>query len=231
LIIHKELENEMEKKLNLFGILGIVVLVAFSTMGFVRYQRAPRVASGPAAPALACLPEAFGSEFRSPHVWNGILIPPVDVTNSLQDHVNACLPAGSGAASQPFQGIPVTGALPVFQTPPYSDFIPSRAVTGFQTPPMSDFVPSTAVTGFRTPPMSNLVASTAVAGFQTPPMSDFVPSIAVTGFRTPPMSDFVPSIVKTGLSGYSQHNEHRSAGSLAGFAENLRLYELRYTAR
>jgi len=70
-----------------------------------------------------------------------------------------------------------------------------------------------------------------VPGFQTPPMTDFVPSTTVSGFRTPPMSDFVPSIVKTGLSGYSQHNELRSSGSLASFAENLRLYELRYTAR
>jgi hypothetical protein len=108
------MENTMEKKFNLFGILGMVILVAVSTMGAVKYQRAPRLASGPAAPALACLPAASGSEFRSPHVWNGFLIPPVDVTSSLSDPVNACLPGDSAAASLAYQGIPVTGALPVF---------------------------------------------------------------------------------------------------------------------
>lgn len=105
----------MEKKFNLFGILGIVILVAVSTMGSVKYQRAPRVASGPAAPALACLPEAFGSQFRSPHIWNGILIPPADVTNSLEADPYAACPLGEfGGGSQAYQGIPVTGALPVF---------------------------------------------------------------------------------------------------------------------
>jgi hypothetical protein len=109
------MENTMEKKFNLFGILGIVILVAVSTMGSVKFQRAPRVASGPAAPALACLPEASGSEFRSPHVWNGILIPPVDVTNSLEADPYGVCPLGEfGGGSQAYQGIPVTGALPVF---------------------------------------------------------------------------------------------------------------------
>ncbi len=104
----------MEKKFNLFGILGIVILVAVSTMASVKYQRAPRVLPGQAAPALACLPASSGSEFRSPHVWNGFLIPGVDVTNSLDDPVLACFPEEVLAASQPYQGIPVTGALPVF---------------------------------------------------------------------------------------------------------------------
>jgi hypothetical protein len=105
----------MEKKFNLFGILGIVILVAVSTMGSVKYQRAPRVLSGLAAPALACLPEASGSEFRSPHVWNGILIPPVDVTNSLEaDSYRVCPLGEFGGGSQAYQGIPVTGALPVY---------------------------------------------------------------------------------------------------------------------
>jgi len=105
----------MEKKLNLFGILGLVILVAVSTMGSVKYQRAPRVLSGQAQPALACLPEASGSEFRSPHVWNGILIPPADVTNSLEADPYAVCPLGEFAGgSQAYQGIPVTGALPVF---------------------------------------------------------------------------------------------------------------------
>jgi hypothetical protein len=225
----------MEKKLNLFGILGMVVLLAVSTMGSASYPGAGRFSSSPAAPALACLPASSGSEFRSPHVWNGFLIPPVDVTNSLNDPVPVCLPGPSVSISQPYQGIPVTGALPVFPQYQYRSAEaapgPVSTATGFQTPPYSNFVPSNAVTGFRTPPMSDFVPSAAVTGFRTQPMSDFVPSAAVPGFRTPPMSDFVPSIVKTGLSGYSQHNQLRSSGSLASFAENLRLYELRYTAR
>jgi hypothetical protein len=104
----------MEKKFNLFGILGVVVLVAVSTMGSVNFQRVSRNASSLVASALACLPAPSGSEFRSPHFWSGFLIPPVDVTNSLSNPVLACMPVGSAAASQPYQGIPVTGAIAVF---------------------------------------------------------------------------------------------------------------------
>jgi len=158
----------MEKKLNLFGILGLVVLLAVSTMGSAKYQRAPRVLSGQAAPALACLPASSGSDFRSPHVWNGILVPPVDVTNSLDDPVPACLPGPTVLGSQPYQGIPVTGALPVF---PQYQYRSAEAAPGLVSP----------ATGFQTPAYSDFVRSGPVTGFQTPPYSDFVPASPGSG--------------------------------------------------
>jgi hypothetical protein len=86
------MENIMEKKINLFGILGIVVLMAVSTMGSVRYHRASGVSSGLAAPVLACLTGSFSDNFRSPQIWKNRLIPPMDVTASLGKLAAACLP-------------------------------------------------------------------------------------------------------------------------------------------
>ena len=100
----------MEKKLNLLGLAGMAVLLAVLTMGAVKYQRAPRVLPGEFASSLVCLPEGSTGNFRSPQIWNGLSIPPLDVTNDLTDPVLACLPGDP----QSFQGIPVTGAPQVF---------------------------------------------------------------------------------------------------------------------
>jgi hypothetical protein len=94
-VVLQEMENVMERKLTLFGILGIVVLLALSTMGSVRYQRVPRVSSSLAAPAMACLPDSSANGFRSDHLWNNRFIPAVDVTASLTNTAKTCAPGES----------------------------------------------------------------------------------------------------------------------------------------
>jgi len=111
----------MERKLTLFGILGIVAILVLS--GFrPSYIRTPNKSSsspsyirtlsknvfspsyirtvrnngsGLAAPVMACLPEAPASNFRSPQVFNSRYIPPLDVTSSLVNTTKACAPGES----------------------------------------------------------------------------------------------------------------------------------------
>ena len=92
-----EMENVMEKKVNLLGILGIVVLLAISTMGSVNYQRARSTDSGLLAPVLACLPGSFTNNFRTPQIWANRVIPPVDVSARLENPAPVCLPGESDA--------------------------------------------------------------------------------------------------------------------------------------
>jgi hypothetical protein len=119
---HLEMENVMEKKINLFGILGIVVLMAVLSMGSVRFHRVPSVSSESAAPALACLPGSFSDNFRSPQKWENRLVPSVDVTVSLGKPAIACLP---GEYGNNFRLAHIWNGF----------YVPSMDVTGVMTKP------------------------------------------------------------------------------------------------
>jgi hypothetical protein len=216
----REKEKNMFKKFALSGSLVITAALALSAFSSAVFHQVSINLVNPVDPRP-----------RLGYFWNGINIPSNNlsaapliwrqyeyrldsplVAPASTDLADPVGPESRGA--YPWKGINISSVnlsgLPVVWR--QYEYRPDFSVSG---PALIwrqyEYRPDQPVTGFQTPPMSDFTPSRVVSGFQTPPMSDFVPSIAVTGFRTPPMSDFVPTI--------------------AGFVENLRLYELRYTAR
>jgi hypothetical protein len=165
----------MEKKLSLFGMLGVIVILAISTMGFVKYQRTPRVASSPAAPLLACATGDSAGNYRSPKVWNGFLIPPADATGSLESPANICLPqerASNFRLSQTVNGI----------------FIPSRDVTASLADPVNTNQTVWPQTNFRLAQKWNgfVIPSMEVTGSLEDPRNGYLPAKFLLSIRVPP---------------------------------------------
>jgi len=217
----------MEKKFNLFGILGIVILVAVSTMGSVKYQRAPRVLSGQAASPLACLPASSGSEFRSPHVWNGFLIPPVDVTNSLDDPVLACFPEGALTASQPYQGIPVTGALPVF--PQYQYRSANAAASASSVFPQYQYRSASAAASRVFPQYQYRSANAAASASSVFPQYQYR-SASAAASRVFPQYQYRAANTAVSASGVFPQYQYRSASAAASRVFPQYQYRSAFTA-
>ena len=121
----------MLKKYALIGILAITGALALSA--FVP-------AGDPSVPTNAI--GVADANFRTPHLWNGMYIPSMDVTSSLTGPITAFVPDMS---ENGFRKAHMWNNM----------YIPSMDVTGFVADPLKIFAPDLSGSGFRTPHMWN----------------------------------------------------------------------------